>query len=1746
MIDPVGTFEQIRDSAILYIKTAFGTQFPSIEHERELLLRSPGVFHQEPWIEPLPRYQTVKSISKLSKADVPSLSDQARNDFISLASCGLVEDYELFIHQTQMLAKSTSGLNTVVTAGTGSGKTESFLLPVFAYLAEESRNWKSPGAAHQHRDNWWKSDPWQADCVANSKSCRVSQRQSEKRDPAVRALILYPMNALVEDQMTRLRRALDSDKARLWFKSNRNGNRIYFGRYNGNTPVPGQEVDEKGKVNRRKIDRLIKDLNAMEQAAKAVEAHAKKLNRDEMRAFFPRLDGSEMRCRWDMQDSPPDILISNYSMLSIMLMRDADAPIFEKTRAWLQKPGSIFHLVIDELHLYRGTSGTEVAYLLRLLLSRLGLHPSHPKLRILASSASLEPDDPKSIEFLADFFGTAWTHDQIIAGVELPAPKIVGMSPVPVKPFAEFAGSFQQSPTEVAVAKLSSALGYDKPSADPLADLEEALTSPALQIAGRLLQGCSVSGTTRAVSLSVLASSIFGDDAVPADRSLAMRGLLIARGVLKKSKLPAFRFHWFFRNIEGLWACTMPGCGCNTDQRPVGALYPSARIQCTSEGAAHRVLELLYCEQCGAVMVGGSRLTLANNGGWELLTVEPHIEGLPDKQIARFMDKRIYDQFAIFWPAGAQTINPDSESWTQPSLDGPNGAAKWRVASLDTNSGRVILGTKSPAVPDGQWVNGYIYVLQPTADPEKFSALPSVCPCCAADYARRQLRQSPLRGFRTGFSKMSQLLAKELFYCLPQGDQRKLVVFSDSREDAANISNGIERLHYRDLVREMMYDQLNASLSEARFVEDIDKHGDAFSPVAVRFAAANPGRAASLKELFAKTKAAIPAGLSDMWKKVIEADRSEAEASLNQLRARAAERSIPLPLLFEGINDPSGTGELIHRLKRLGVNPAGNDVEYQRFHYDSRWNHWTDLFDFSDPEKCWASNLSPGAENKKNSELRKKVISEICSVLFNRSYFGFESAGLGFPQLDLKESEWKASAVQAGLPVTTIKAVCASILRISGDLFRYPQAPEKYPLKAWPDWGSARALLRHFIEECSVYLKVEKALLFEVVWTAVCDWGGHAHLIIDPRRIVVRVASEQDPVWICQFCKREHLYGAGRVCTRCLHELPETESGTCLELYEANYYALEAFNGRQPLRIHAEELTAQTDDQPLRQRHFRNVIVDVGNGQERKFIGSVDEIDLLSVTTTMEVGVDIGSLQAVMLANMPPMRFNYQQRVGRAGRRGQPYAIALTLCRGRSHDEYYFNNPGRITGDRPPVPFLSMGRQEIARRLVAKEALRLAFSQAGVRWWHSPTPPDSHGEFGTVSDYPQNAATIRKWLSATPMAQTIASCLVVDGAHGLKQKDFETYIHNELADEVDQALANPELGGVGTAERLAEGAVLPMFGMPSRTRLLFHGVDLKAREFRTIDRDLDLAITEFAPGSQKTKDKHVYTAIGFTAPPTFAGNQLVIHDQDPLSWRRWLARCGTCFYATIHGSDPGITVCPNCGAGGTDEAGFAVVAVAIPKGFRTDFSWGENAKEEAEFITTGSSSVAESDQTPLFDLLNTNSALAFSGKGRVFRVNDRAGQLYSGAIGSANTSGTVNLQHQWIDSRFQSGDPHVAFQASSPIENVALIAPKTTDIVRFAPSHTPHGMLLDPTQGALNRLRGPALKAAYYSAAFIVRSVAAGLLDIDPEELDISTVRRVERPIGHFIGEIVISDHLANGAGFAGQVHYAGRNCSTA
>jgi ATP-dependent helicase YprA (DUF1998 family) len=119
--------------------------------------------------------------------------------------------------------------------------------------------------------------------------------------------------------------------------------------------------------------------------------------------YFQNPNGSEMWSRWDMQEAPPDILITNYSMLNIMLMRGVEAPIFDATRLWIAaSPNNIFHLVVDELHSYRGTPGTEVPYLLRVLLDRIGLKADSEQLRIIASSASLE-SGATGLRYLEEF-----------------------------------------------------------------------------------------------------------------------------------------------------------------------------------------------------------------------------------------------------------------------------------------------------------------------------------------------------------------------------------------------------------------------------------------------------------------------------------------------------------------------------------------------------------------------------------------------------------------------------------------------------------------------------------------------------------------------------------------------------------------------------------------------------------------------------------------------------------------------------------------------------------------------------------------------------------------------------------------------------------------------------------------------------------------------------------------------------------------------------------------------------------------------------------------------------------------------------------------------------------------------------------------------------------------------------------------------------------------------------------------------
>ena len=172
--------------------------------------------------------------------------------------------------------------------------------------------------------------------------------------------------------MTRLRRAISVASSSYAL----GGNQIYVGHYTGSTVGAGLIPVSKSSKDRRLIRVVAAELrNVSSEMVRLLQATEESQVKDpSLRWEFPDPHASELITRWDMQDRPPDILITNTVMLNVMLMRDLEAPIFRATQDWLRSdPENAITLVVDELHGYRGTQGSEVALILRKLYLEMEL-----------------------------------------------------------------------------------------------------------------------------------------------------------------------------------------------------------------------------------------------------------------------------------------------------------------------------------------------------------------------------------------------------------------------------------------------------------------------------------------------------------------------------------------------------------------------------------------------------------------------------------------------------------------------------------------------------------------------------------------------------------------------------------------------------------------------------------------------------------------------------------------------------------------------------------------------------------------------------------------------------------------------------------------------------------------------------------------------------------------------------------------------------------------------------------------------------------------------------------------------------------------------------------------------------------------------------------------------------------------------------------------------------------------------------
>ncbi|MBL8049624.1 MAG: DEAD/DEAH box helicase [Anaerolineales bacterium] len=1751
--DVVGTYLRLEKIYRMYIKSAFPLRDETLINERDELLRKLGTLSQVPLLETVPVYAAARSTNgdididqasaELIEAGLPA----GYSDLKNLAKTLFPSSRPLYQHQWDALKASViDSKDVVVTTGTGSGKTEAFLLPLLAQIANESMIWPNASRPSSTRE-WWRK------AGAN----RVKQWEHMNRPAAVRGLILYPLNALVEDQLRRLRQTLSSTEITNWLDRDRGGNRITYGRYTSLTSVPGPE-------NSTTLSRLRRELNKVDESYRkiidVVDANPDDEATSEMQWYFPDPMSGEMWSRWDIQQTPPDILITNYSMLNIMLMRSIEDSIFDSTRQWLMedpgkesgKPERLFHLIIDELHSYRGTPGTEVAYILRLLLNRLGLDPESKQLRILATSASLDNSN-EGKKFLQEFFGR--DNFEFIKGEQEPPRKNARfVLRQHQRAFENFAAKIQPDPLDpmsppfenpLAISDLAMELKY--PSNDrvePKIKLAEALnklgaTADGFVTAADILRDASQSlhkdETVRPTKITDLDKVLFdysSNDSVSTELvSPAMRGFLLALAFSQnrenKASAQPVRGHLFFHNLQNLWVCSNPDCShpsCADRQDPkpsVGAVYASHRLTCDACGS--RVLDLIVCEVCGDIFLGGYRQNIGQST--DVITAdEINLEGVPDKISTR----RKYTDYALFWPNDWQTA--PIHVYKQGDFD-----RAWVKAQLDPTSGLLVKNTKGKNPEDGR--EGWTYTLKITrnTNTEKVkeeSAFPTRCPRCETDFSKHENNPTPLRNHRTGFQKAAQVLAGGLMREMPEANQtgarsnRKLVIFSDSRQDAAKLAAGMQRDHYRDLIRMALIQSLRTYWSDLiGFLRTLKSMG----PIPSSLQAINP-------EIFEALQSESTAAVDSLARQKFSESHSDllTEALtwwLNVSGVNLTARKSWLALLedYPGkISLDRLAISLSTQLLKLGVNPGGVSQEILVFESEKKKKPWYDCYDWNNQDTILPiSEPSDAGRDQHLKDIHSALRAELMYALFPHAARTIE--GLGQGRVTFRSGDNQT-------PTQKIIEAADLTIRMLGIRRRHLYAKSSY----WP--GNDTTLPSYLLKHLSNVGISDKEVHQELIKAGV-GIPSLSNMVINPAQLFIlepkKIIEERLTGWRCPSCHAFYLHEATGICIDCKRQIKLEKAPVPLNF---DYYTYLSEQSGKPFRMNCEELTGQTDKntRPDRQRWFQDIFV---HGE----ISAVQSVDLLSVTTTMEAGVDIGSLLAVMLSNMPPRRFNYQQRVGRAGRRGTGVSFAITFCRGRSHDDYYFQHLESITGDAPPVPYIDVSNksESIFRRVLVKETLRLAFKSTGIASQIAQTAngADSvHGEFGLSTDWiPVHRERVLNWFNDSAnegILENIIDALSVQTEWGLNQnfKNFRdemvTYLRTELVKIIDETSTSSSYIQTALSERLANAGLLPMFGFPTRVRPLYTIWPYSSQpwppEWGVVDRDLDIAISQFAPGSQTVKDKAVHTAVGVVelqpngpivavkpglTPSLSEGNSEII------------GICNSCSAVTKVGPSPipfsggvipPLQTCPVCKSNtlrpidAREPRGF--FTDQVPTDFEGQFEWMARSTHPSMYF--------DADQSPTI-VRNTNIK---SFKNQIVSINDNGGvggfDFYTATVSRKKNegSGAYSIRPEYPTDPIYKPvriDDNMSWR-------IALLSKRPTDILLAGIDNFPEGIYADP-----QTVEG---RAAWYSFAFWLRTIACVQLDIDTNELQAGfrTYLSNDRPGG----EAFLCDQLENGAGY--------------
>ena len=1073
----------------------------------------------------------------------------------------------LFTHQAEAFrhlasAQPDQSPSLVIAAGTGAGKTEAFLLPILAGL------WKQPHGANAH---------------------------------GMRCLILYPMNALVTDQVTRLYDLLEKQTTLSLFH------------FTSETPETDREVkqEEMWKPCRRRS----------RQAARA---------------------------------SIPDIVISNYSMLEYMLCRPQDRGFFGS---------ALRYIVLDEAHLYTGALAAEITLLLRRVRDRCRV--AAEQITHIATSATLGGTTEDLRSFAATVFSVPVPLVKVIEGSKAPLPASRELASAP-KPDAE-----QMARDSAIDVTTLTADGEFVPPDEKTFDrikqiVSKLLPMDAISSALEGAEGCLARFLKNSLeqapivrrlmervhdndllSIDELTRQLWGGEPTKTTREatiLLLRFTAAARLHPNEPPLVPHRLHFLVRAPQGLSACLNTACDGPTQRRADGiGCLQAPRDRCLYCNAI--TLPVHRCKACGQ---------------WALAGYENTETGELEPGYFAEVAKRSY--YLLADPGGRDlaviVVNPDTGEY------------------FGKGAGTRLY--RAPCPEHG------------AACHDTSQCSRQVCPHCRTswsagtddDEAGRDLHILPLKGAeRLAVS----VAAETVLYGMPvypddtrnwkPGGGRRLLCFSDSRREAARLGPLLTSQHETWVIRSAIANTLqNHPFPSATYLKRQIQRYDADA-----------------------VDLTLP-----------QVDRDEAKRKASELRNELATASLGIPFTHFArslANDPR-VSELLDR------EPAEKHTEW-------RQEHW------KDNRKSVADHAEAVIAHELDNPLRTAVSTEAVGLL--------ELVYPGLTDLPLPPN------FAGQLPNDEIRATLASvwpdILAALLDTVRADRAVEwsqkeedgrmwngESPLHGrWATRSKNGWKARRFIGDDRPEDTLQLRLWFakRLLVAAGCTETFAPRLLGAAFDQLYESASTQRLPWL----RSE------------LHEVSGWESDYALQIL------LDRLRLRPPPKLcrcpdtatlwprtilgwapfrgclgRLQEVSHSEADEDRRwgraRRELRESdIFSIGlwgeehsaqlspeENKRRQILFREGARNVLSSTTTMELGIDIGGLNGVLLGNVPPGRANHMQRAGRAGRRSDGSSVVVTFARDRAFDREVFARFQDFLKRSLRRPVVFLGRQRFVRR----------------------------------------------------------------------------------------------------------------------------------------------------------------------------------------------------------------------------------------------------------------------------------------------------------------------------------------------------------------------------------------------------------------------------------------------------------------